>query len=717
MRKIVLFLTFAALISGYAQNMASCDDEEFRRVMRSLVSKGNLYYETCDRFGINRMMDSIRTCIRQRSLDGKLDRMDSLEFTADWYKLQGSFHYENSFYDSTSCAKAHESYRQALDIYKSESAFDDDLRCEPMIHRELAQLYYKEKNYQEAFNHTKVAYDAFENAADLNEIDYDDSDYLDIQTQMAICQARMGNTKEAVTIIDKLVNRYDQKDVRYGEALRKKGKILMLQEESGVKVDRARALECYRTFFGLKKKDALAHFMELSSQEREQYWMRIRPFVTDCYRLEDADAGFLYDVTLFAKGLLLQLDSAGGGKQEIHATWQMVQEKLKPDACAIEFIQYEKYGKQQMGALVLKKTGNPKFVKLASPDSVLGYKIGEYTVQQRLGNTGKDGFDAINRVYNDSTGLYPIIWNEALLTAIGNSKKIFFSPDGYLHRIAIEYMLPESISQRTIYRLTSTRRLISCNIKNDIEKALIVGDVDFNATGISEGGDNDAKAFQVMKGLYFSNIKESKMEIDSIVNCRSMDADRVLTKELASENMFRTFCCDYPVLHISTHGKLMAKEIPFGTDLKPSVADESLSENIIALAGINSSLRDELFNPSENYDGIISAKEIASMDMQKVQLVILACCESGLGLVTPDGVYGIQRGLKNAGAGAIIMSLWEATSQTTTRFMIAFHKKIKNGIPIGEAFRDTRMEMWNQSEYYDQEPCYWNVFIMVDAIE
>lgn len=717
MRIIVLFLSFAALISGYAQNVTSCDDEIFRHIMRNLVSKGNLYYETSDRFGINRMMDSISICLHQRSLSRKLDRMDSLEFTADWYKLQGSYHYENSYYDSTSYVNAHESYNKALDIYKSESAFDGDLRCEPMIHRELAQLYYKEKNYQESFNHTKIAYDAFENAADLNEIDYDNPDYLDIQTQMAICQARMGNTKEAVAIIDKLVNRYDQKDIRYGEALRKKGKILMLQEESRVKADRTKALECYRTFFGLKKKDALAHFMEMNSQERELYWMRIRPFVTDCYRLEDADAGFLYDVTLFAKGLLLQLDSAGGGRQNIHATWQMVQEKLKPDACAIEFIQYEKYGKQQMGALVLKKTGKPIFVKIASPDSIWKYTIGDASIEERLSGTDKSSYYAIDRVYNDSTGIFHIIWSNQLLSVIGDSKKIYFAPDGFMHRIAIEYMFPKESFQGRLYRLSSTRRLLEHPILLGDKKALVVGNVSYNAKGALTAGNNDATAYENMKGLGFGDIKESKAEIDSIIFIRNNASDVLLSEEYANESEIRRLCGKYPIVHLSTHGKLKAKDIPFGTDLKSCMMDESLSENIIALAGVNVALRDDNFNPNQNQDGLLSAKEIASTDMRNTQLMVLACCESGLGQITADGVYGIQRGLKNAGAGALIMSLWEAASQPTLSFMISFHKKIKEGMPIGEAFWSTREEKWTESDEYDQRPSYWNTFVLVDALE
>lgn len=716
MRKILLLLFLATYANGYTQDVVSCDDEDFRQIMRSLVSKGNLYYETSDRYGINRMIDSISSCLLQRIHNGKINKMDSLEYTADLYKLQGSYYYENSYYDSTSYSKAHEYYLKALDIYRGESAFAGDLECEPMIHRELAQLYYKEKNYQEAYNHTKEAYDAFENAVNLQIIDDNDCDYLDIQTQMAICQAHLGHTEDALVIMEHLIKRYENDGERYGEALRKKAKILMLQEESIGKTGRTEALECYKLFFEIKKNDALAHFMGMNSKEREQYWMRIRPFVTDCYRLEDADAGFLYDVTLFAKGLLLQLDSAGGGRQNIHATWRMIQEKLKPDACAIEFIQYEKHGQQQMGALVLKKTGNPVFVKLTSPDSIWEYKLGIATVKERLSRTDKEQFIAIDRVYNDSIGLFQLVWTDSLLAEIRGNNKVYFSPDGYMHRIAVEYMLPREASQLRLYRLSSTRRLLDDPVAIKNKEALIIGDVNFNCKVIPCEGNNDFMAYQAMRGLTFSNILESKEEIDSILICRNNPSDKLLSGHYANEETFRELCSNYSIIHLSTHGKFMAKSTPYGTELKPCLSDESLSENIIALAGLNVSLRDEQFDSNHNYDGVLSAKELASCNMKDVELTVLACCESGLGQITPDGVYGIQRGLKNAGAGTIVMSLWEAESQTTTQFMISFYKKIQGGSTICEAFSRTRAEMWKLDEE-DPRPCYWNVFILIDAIE
>lgn len=700
----------------YAQDMTTCSDSHFGHVMRDLVSKGNRYYMMSDREGIREVVDSIHGFMTMRSRSGRLSRMDSLEYVADWYKLCGNYHYENSFYDNTPSDSALWYYQKALEIYESDTAFDEDLNCIPMIHRELAQLYYKQKNYQEAYHHTKLAYDAFVEALTHDVIAEDDADYLDIQTQMALCLARMGDTKKALGMINKMTNRYPQADEMYGEALRKKAKILMLQEENGGKKKRAAALKCYRSFFSLKKEDALARFMGMSSREREQYWMRIRPFVTDCYRLEDADAGFLYDVTLFAKGLLLQLNGAGGGRQQIHTTWQMIQDRLKPDACAIEFVQYEKYGQQQMAALVLKKTGKPVFVKMAAPDSVWNYIVADRTVEDRLQRTDKGNFDAINRVYNDSTGIYRLIWNQELLGAIGDTKRVYFAPDGYIHRIAIEYMLPQEARQWEIFRLTSTRRLMDKQHVTDRCQALIIGGVDFAKANAYVEGTNDAVAYKRMVNNLFTPLNQSKAEVESILKDRANPLDSLLCGEWAAEQTFRKLCGKYPVIHVSAHGEYNA-DAPLGTDIKACLTDESLSESVIVLAGVNKTLNDKTFDPQRIQDGILSAKELSTLDMKGVQLVVLACCETGLGMVSADGVFGIQRGLKNAGVGAIVMTLWEADDEATTAFMTTFHQKICEGKSIGCAFRETREKYHAIDDDLINQPCYLDVFVLVDALE
>ena len=728
MRKGIVLLLFSfALSYASAQDIATCDSEMFRVVVEKLVSKGNLAYKISDRDGIKEAADTIESYLTKRKRAGRLKEEDSLEYTADRYKLLGNYYYENSFSDEKSTAVAHEYYRRAMDIYMGHPIFENDLDKIPIIHRELAQLYYKEKNYKEALTHTRKAYEAFNKAVSLDVVGSDDTDFLDLQTQMALCLARMGEYKEAVSMIDKLIKAYSPTDVIYGEALRKKAKILMLQEEGGAKTDRTKALECYRMFFGLKKKDALAHFMEMTSKQREQYWMSIRPFVTDCYRLEDADAGFLYNVTLFAKGLLLQLDSVGGGRQNIHATWQMIQDKLKPDACAIEFIQYEKYGQQQMGALVLKKTGTPVFIAMPKPDDVMNYEIGPRSVKERLYDTHGERKDAL---YKDSTGIFRFIWHKSLISVMDNVKKVYFAPDGYIHQIAIEYMLPAEMSRVEMHRLSSTRCFMQRELSVGGEKALVIGGVDYlHADNVVEG-DNDHTAYQNLKGCVgFKYLKGSLSEAEQIIALRHHTGDSLIISSQATENTFRKICGEYPIIHLSTHGTFTAASVPQGTDLKSCQADESLSQSAVALAGLQSALNNPDFDP-ENQEGILSAKEISSLNMNNVELVVLSCCETALGYVTADGVYGIQRGFKNAGVNAIICTLWDIWDVAATFFMTNFHRHLAGGLSIYQAFNKARDDMKDYSgeastmtpeltagSHDFSNPSDRNVFILIDAIE
>jgi CHAT domain-containing protein len=280
-------------------------------------------------------------------------------------------------------------------------------------------------------------------------------------------------------------------------------------------------------------------------------------------------------------------------------------------------------------------------------------------------------------------------------------------------------MLPQEANGKELFRLTSTRRLLDQPQSVANRRALVVGDVNYSAKSVYVEGQNDEVAYRKMGNLHFGNLKMSKEEIDKILLYRNYPQDHLLSGDGATESEFRRLCPQYPIIHVSSHGKLNTKGIPFGTDLKPCQNDSSLSESTIAFAGINTSLADEAFDPRKQQDGILSSKEMAALDMKGVELVVLSCCETGLGQVTADGVYGIQRGLKNAGAGAIVLTLWEVSDdENTNLFMAGFHRRMKEGKPIGQAFRETRQEDFlSKDDYSVNRPCYRDVFILIDAIE
>ncbi len=236
----------------------------------------------------------------------------------------------------------------------------------------------------------------------------------------------------------------------------------------------------------------------------------------------------------------------------------------------------------------------------------------------------------------------------------------------------------------------------------------------------------------------FGYLPGTMQEADSIHSVRYCSRDTLLTGNTATEYAFRKLCSKYPIINISTHGYFGASEMPQSTDIKTSMSDESLSQCGIALAGANTNIMSDVFD-SNKMDGILSAKEIAESDLSNVSMAIISACQTGLGYVTADGVFGIQRGLKNAGVESMLVSLWNVDDRATSLLISQFHKNLQTGMSPHRAFmqaRDTFGETQPEddrlkrkfnantmtefvivdNDYYD-EPQYRNAFIMIDAIK
>ena len=743
---MMAFLLLGVLPSA-AQEVAQMNNDAFRQYVDMLYKQGQAAYLKSDRLTTKSCYEQMESAIDARVEAGKLSQETADSLMQYVRKLEGDYHYDNADYDKTSFGLAASSFMEALEYAESdEHPFLEANFNQCVLHMELSQLYYKQacqetdagKRQRKFESALEEMQEAEKRARNWYNPERPDSFnvYFQATAGLAMCYARVEKCDSALLLIDELIEEFKDTDSeRYGELLRRKAKIIMLQIEGGdTNASISQALDCYKRYFNIKRTDALVNFTGMDSGQREQYWMNIRPFVTDCYRLEEADPAFLYDVTLFAKGLLLQLNRDGGGKQSLNYTWQQIQQRLPADGCAIEFVQYEKGGAQHMGALVLGKTGQPRFVRMMAPEELAAKSTGSFTVSERLYVT--DGKKK-NELYND-TALASLIWNSQLIDAMGKAKKVYFAPDGYMHQIAVEYLLPQNLKNLSFYRLTSTRRLMDDSPTAKGASALILGGVVYatQVTGASQ--DNDTRAYDNARGLHFDYLKNSGREVQEIHDHRNIGADRLLLGEAVTEGSFRTLCSQFPILHISTHGVFTAAKTPQGTDLKPCLSDESLSQCFLALAGVQTAVDSPQYD-RENQDGVLSAREMSGLDMSRVQLFVLACCETALGYVTSDGVYGIQRGLKNAGVGAIVATLWDIDDEAATMFMVALHDLLAKGQTIHQAFYGARQallstkmednqervkrfnpvtlteEMYAGDDYSD--PRYVDAFILIDALD
>ncbi|MCG8363499.1 MAG: CHAT domain-containing protein, partial [Pseudanabaenales cyanobacterium] len=91
-------------------------------------------------------------------------------------------------------------------------------------------------------------------------------------------------------------------------------------------------------------------------------------------------------------------------------------------------------------------------------------------------------------------------------------------------------------------------------------------------------------------------------------------------------------------------------------------------------------------------DGLLTAAEIAQMEL-KAELVVLSACNTGQGQVTGDGVVGLSRSLILAGVPSVVVSLWAVPDQPTGELMVEFYRQLEQTDNKAQALRQAMLTM------------------------
>jgi CHAT domain-containing protein len=141
------------------------------------------------------------------------------------------------------------------------------------------------------------------------------------------------------------------------------------------------------------------------------------------------------------------------------------------------------------------------------------------------------------------------------------------------------------------------------------------------------------------------------------------------------------------------------------------------------LTGAGNTLKGE--KKEEGEDGILTAYEAMNLNLDNTDLVVLSACETGLGEIkNGEGVYGLQRAFKVAGAKSIIMSLWKVSDEATQELMVSFYKHWLSPPAPGGGAKPTPPSAVNSKRYAFlkaqkelkakyPDPYFWGAFVMV----
>ena len=298
-----------------------------------------------------------------------------------------------------------------------------------------------------------------------------------------------------------------------------------------------------------------------------------------------------------------------------------------------------------------------------------------------------------------------LIWG-LLSEYLAGKERIFFSADGGFNRIGIEYLMyngkPLS-EQFQVFRLSSTKELCHKRTSAPLDRIVLFGDIDYNEESVSAPAvQQDLQAMRASSDGIFVNLENTLREVNGIQAILSKKKPAQLLKLTGSEASQSAFMSlnesKVNLIHIATHGAYNAPEK--ATDA------ESMQYSLLAFAGAN------LYE--DTHDGIVTAAEIAKMNLRQCELAVLSACETGLGKLGDDGVFGLQRGFKNAGVHTLLMSLKEVHDQATADLMVSFYTHLSEGMTKREALIRAQQDIRAKGH---KESKYWAAFILLDALD
>ena len=410
-----------------------------------------------------------------------------------------------------------------------------------------------------------------------------------------------------------------------------------------------------------------------------------------------------------------------GRRRGTYSSVAMLQRHIPEETTLVEFVQYrpidlrtQRAGPPHYAAYLLSGSGAPRAVKIG-PVADIDRNV--YTFVTAIRNRSEE-VAALGRQL-DKTLFAPI------RAAAGEAKQLIIAADGALHilpfaalvdddgRYLIEHDMSISYvnSGRDLLMAAPTTRIAS--------RPLIIANPDFSHLAAGAG----APVFPPLPGSAY----EGKLLRRMIPEARLWSGTSATKRQLMQVRG--------PILlHIATHGFYgglaaatersrgvavtssprprptttpPAPSMPATTNLAPSMTRAGL-----ALAGANRALsRTKQKKTQQGQDGILTALELSSLDLEGTELVVLSACDTGVGEVRAgDGVYGMRRALAVAGAETQVLTLWPISDRVTPQFMKRYYRSILTGAGRAQALRTAQHDLYMQP--VTEHPFYWAGFIM-----
>ncbi|MBE9028454.1 CHAT domain-containing protein [filamentous cyanobacterium LEGE 11480] len=446
-------------------------------------------------------------------------------------------------------------------------------------------------------------------------------------------------------------------------------------------------------------------------------------------------------------------------RQQIQpVTIAAVQQQLPTNSALIEIIRYQphqlrakagkRFGPARYAAYILNRKG-----KITTVDLGAAKPIDQLAEEFRRALRSRNG-EIKQIARNLDAKLMAPIRQQLSVSNQTQPQHLLIAPDSQLNLIPFAALVDEHqrylIETYEISYLTSGRDLLRLNQSPPSPKAaLLLADPRYDQPGEADSpitakrrtsqrpisqppitqspiSQTRSQRTQNLHHIQFGPLPGTAAEAKAIAP--QLTQAIVLTGKQATENALKQ-AASPRILHIATHGFFFDDQpqfttskrrganvarrrsdiLPIATSPKQPRTSRMNTENALlrsglALAGFND-------RQSGQEDGVLTALEVANLNLQGTQLVVLSACETGIGdVANGEGVYGLRRALVLAGADSQLISLWKVDDQGTKDLMTQYYNQlIKQQSSRSQALRQVQLAFRKSSKY--RHPFFWAAFI------
>ena len=429
--------------------------------------------------------------------------------------------------------------------------------------------------------------------------------------------------------------------------------------------------------------------------------------------------------------------------------WRAVGARLEPGDAVVAYVQYEELpsplsgpGTEAYLAFILGPAAqSPQVVSIGPAGTVdpLVANWREWIVKVPPPIGGPNRSEQEGRTLDAGRALRKRVW-DPVAAKLGGAHRVFVVPDGALNLVNLAALPADAggylVESGPLFHLLSSERDLLVPRRRSPSRGglLAVGGVNFDSE--PHPGDaaetaavaahpgkpapfrGAAPSCPELRSLRFDPLPGSEIEAGTVSSLWQAAEPKggvgpalLLNGRAADEGSFKDLAPGHRVIHVATHGFFADPQCADRASSEDTLGDQPLLQSGLAFAGSN---RRAESRREDVDDGMLTAEEIGSLDLDGTEWVVLSSCGSGMGrVVAGEGVLGLRRAFEVAGAGTLVTTLWSVNDAATLDWVRELYRARLDGASTAEAVRRASLKVISarRADGLSVVPYYWGAFV------